>query len=587
VVAGRNPAGRRHRTLVVLRVSATLEEINPLRLVLSHTMSRVLDTAALIFEDVLASDGALAATVLVLVATTVLFIYCCHFVSQRRLPKQKADNSVFVMEATAVLDNIADWSLAKREETGADEHQWMELYTQDREGLLRFRIVCRVRASMVELFSLIREVDLMPTWNRMVSSAGDSSSSSTTAATAASSSSQWRPHATLSFAPFPIPAHYVNLEVLVSDRMIDDGSFSCVTFSSPGVETCPPEASLGQEREIRVALSVAKLVPRLEENGGGSGTLTDVDMVVSVPTGTNFFIGAVWWWFAGLVLQIFIPYVWGAALEVLASLQDPSNPIAARIKTDRGGFYASVRAAMASAPRLDGAARVAGGDSGAAAGKHRRTSTWEGSNRSAGAPSLVLSGGGKPKGEDAESQGMPPTAPAPPVQRSRHEATGSGNDGGGAGGHREQLLKFVERFLRARDEGDAETAAAMCTEDMVWADPGTTTEGLAKVKAKIFWEASPKKGQYGHTPLRFLERSGGDSGDMPVFVRREFKIKWKFMVLTLTQDFKLVKSSLSGMGRGNGKATAPAAVQGFDVRIASCIMSIATPLPAWMRKAEG
>ena len=91
------------------------------------------------------------------------------------------------------------------------------------------------------------------------------------------------------------------------------------------------------------------------------------------------------------------------------------------------------------------------------------------------------------------------------------------------------MIEFVERFLRARDEGDAETAAAMCTDDMVWADPGTTWEGLAQVKAKVFGEPSPKKGQYGHTPLRYLERGndGGGGSSRPVLLRREFKIKCK------------------------------------------------------------
>lgn len=130
-------------------------------------------------------------------------------------------------------------------------------------------------------------------------------------------------------------------------------------------------------------------------------------------------------------------------------------------------------------------------------------------------------------------------------------------------------LTLVEVFLSARDRGDAEACAAMCTDDMAWADPSKTINGLADVREQIFSEASPNTTD-GHTPLRLVEDSGSR-----VRVTRTFNTKWRFMTLTLNQDFTLERSGGSSEGGGGG------------LKLSSCVMSLASPLPGWAAALHG
>ena len=142
------------------------------------------------------------------------------------------------------------------------------------------------------------------------------------------------------------------------------GSLAIALFTRYPLTMAVP-AAVRAHFEVPLKYTVARLIPQQLDTGSqisaasGAGSRTFVEVVAAVQLSGLTFLGPVRWiappgWLIRLIVGILIPYVWQQFLQILATLRDPSNPWAVRIRADAAGMYAFLAGAPPRLLQVDG-----------------------------------------------------------------------------------------------------------------------------------------------------------------------------------------------------------------------------------------
>ena len=237
---------------------------------------------------------------------------------------------------------------------------WLRLshYFDKSKGELWVRYSGRLfNASTAEFVSLLREVDLLPSWLSLVKAAGVS---------LLLSQHELHAYASLAFWPWPIPPHYIYLRA----RLFELGEAGAVSLdvTSPPLDAAAdasggsgvPAEVLAVGRRLPAKRIYAKLTPGAATAMGGNGTLpcTRLDGYVTVEMRKLSFLGSgalesIPGWLLTLVFQVVTPFLWKAFTAALQAVHETDNPWRRRIAEDSTGVYALLEAAT-SQPRRTG-----------------------------------------------------------------------------------------------------------------------------------------------------------------------------------------------------------------------------------------
>lgn len=156
------------------------------------------------------------------------------------------------------------WSLA-RSLTG--EQRWATAYLRSDDGFLSLRIEGAVDSGAPQILSLLREVDLLPSWNRFCDEASLLRLLSPTELWAAAGVR----------LPWPVPPQHLFIRAAVSDDPQSEDGVVAIAQST-GASLRPPDglrlpASLRRRLELPVGLAAGRLrpLPPLARVGGGAG----------------------------------------------------------------------------------------------------------------------------------------------------------------------------------------------------------------------------------------------------------------------------------------------------------------------------
>lgn len=219
----------------------------------------------------------------------------------------------------------------------------LRVRTRARRGELGFRIEGTLDASVVELVSLVRETDLMPTWNAYAREGR--------VVRLASPTELWA-YADFRFWPLPIPPMYVALHATLDDRVATAGHVAC-SFRSPPPDgpsafdrsAIPP--AVAKHAEMVVPSAKAKLFPVARP--AGLPPRTDFESEVLLDLSLLAFLGPVRHlhppqWMVTTITKIMMPAVWRHVLRSLERLHaDGGGAIGARILADESGLYRKLR----------------------------------------------------------------------------------------------------------------------------------------------------------------------------------------------------------------------------------------------------
>ena len=235
------------------------------------------------------------------------------------------------------------WHLARTMDSG---DQRIEVHARVRHGgELGFRFTGALDSSIVELLSLARETDLMPTWN-IYCSVGN-------VVRVASPTELWA-FADFHFWPMPIPRIFAALHATLDDRLRSNGgTFRVSARSEPeGSRSAFDRSSLPrsvrQHFEVIVTSLEARLRPLDPPNATSARTAFDLQLVMSL---TNLaFLGPLRFlnppqWVVNVIANVMLPGLWKAILETVTRLrvEGTCGAIGARLVADRTGIYRRLR----------------------------------------------------------------------------------------------------------------------------------------------------------------------------------------------------------------------------------------------------
>ena len=264
------------------------------------------------------------------------------------------------------------WSLAR----SLSGTQWVKAYTRSREGALSLRLEGAVDSGAPEILSVLREVDLLPLWNRFCDGA--------TLLRLLSPTQLWVGAGVK--LPWPVPPQSLFVHASVGDDPQSPHGIVAMA-QSPTSKLQPPSgvslpSSLQRRVDLPVALASGRLRP-LHDCGAASCRRTQLDIFLTFNlTRMAFLAGAASApaWVVNMVTWIVVPSIWNSYLNALASIGAEGSLHAARIRVDDTRIYAQV-AKRARQPLLDDG-HVASAARSPTAGRRRlRWLPWWGRSR--------------------------------------------------------------------------------------------------------------------------------------------------------------------------------------------------------------
>lgn len=256
--------------------------------------------------------------------------------------------------AVRALGDFDGWKLAR----AIKGSQSLEVYTQMRDGCLGLKFIAEVDSSAAECIALVREVDILPTWNKFVDSAEILRLVTPTNLYAC---------AVASF-PWPIPWHSVVLHARF-ERSPEGGGGLLVLLHSPQHTELDKAglrlpANMRSHNELEFQRGIARLSNLrggAAPGGGSAGARgnssknsgrprTRLELVLELDLRRLAFLGnaatSIPGWILNVVLAIVIPWVWKQALVVLRGMRSHTSPYMKRLAEDTSGIYEIVRGAV-------------------------------------------------------------------------------------------------------------------------------------------------------------------------------------------------------------------------------------------------
>jgi hypothetical protein len=222
------------------------------------------------------------------------------------------------------------WTLA-REVHG---EQWMRVWTQSSGGDLSLRVEGGVYASAAEILAMLREVDLLPTWNRFCDGAPPP--------TVITATDLWASAGVR--LPWPVPPQSLTVHALVArDPEAAEGVVAFARSPTAADATRPKGAALPSWLRTRLPLRVDVAVARMRPAKHAARTATRADIYLNFRlSDMHFHATTAPSWIVNTVVYIVAPAIWHAYLEALAMLRASDSRHAARLRADASGLYARV-----------------------------------------------------------------------------------------------------------------------------------------------------------------------------------------------------------------------------------------------------
>lgn len=222
----------------------------------------------------------------------------------------------------------SSWMLAR--ELHGDE--WMRVWTHSSGGTLDLRVQGRVHGSAAEILSILREVDLLPLWNRYCDGAD--------LRRLVAPNDMWAAAGVR--LPWPVPAQALLVHAQARKDPLANGLVALA--QSPSAAMPAPEGVvLPASLRGRLPLLVDLAVGRLRAESGTQRTSTRVDVYLSfVLADMGFHVEAAPVWITNIIVYIVAPVIWHSYTQALGSIHAKGSPHAARLKADASGLYARV-----------------------------------------------------------------------------------------------------------------------------------------------------------------------------------------------------------------------------------------------------
>ena len=233
--------------------------------------------------------------------------------------------------ARALIGSLDGWTQARSVHTG---DQWMRMFTRLRPGQMGLRFEGECAGGAAQMLSIVRELDLLRTWNRYNDYAQ--------LLRLASPYNLWAAAGTK--LPWPIPKQ----SLLVHAQLANDPDSPrgvVASAYSPSEHELPQGVEMPRELRSRLEMLVDYSVVRLRplpaseqaaRTAFESVVLLDLS-AIAIPVGSLS-------WLVNLVVYLIAPTIWNTFVEALDAVVagGPANPHAARLKADSSGIYARV-----------------------------------------------------------------------------------------------------------------------------------------------------------------------------------------------------------------------------------------------------
>jgi hypothetical protein len=300
----------------------------------------------------------------------LLFNICWLLVIYHRLNaylqllRRRADDAKLSEAGDVPCDSGIEWTLASKLEDN------VSIYTAIDASRFSLRfVVGSLPTGTAELMCLLREVDLIPTWNAFCAWGG--------VLRVASAIELWV-GAVLAL-PWPVPRHAILVHAQLHDRMAEEGCVLIEAATPATFADALPAPLSACTHSLPIAMSVGRLTP-LPPAASGPRTAADVQVpplrtlcpcTFAVPLccppplcilalhpwfapsvqmtielqGLGWMGGVasgVPQWLLNLILFVVAPLVYRRALAVLADLS-PESALGARLLADQTGVYARLR----------------------------------------------------------------------------------------------------------------------------------------------------------------------------------------------------------------------------------------------------
>lgn len=247
--------------------------------------------------------------------------------------------------------DASHWSLARE----LHDDEWMKVWTHSSGGSLDLRVRGSVHGTSAEILSVLREVDLLPLWNRYCDGASVRELVSPTELYAAAGVR----------LPWPVPAQALLVHAQVT-RDFEELGILALARSPSKLAPAPEGVEMPLALRARAPLQVERAVGRLRPEG--TPTRTRVDVFLRFVLRDMGYPGqAAPAWITNLIVYIVAPVIWQSYLDALRTLHADASAHAARIRADSSGLYARV-ARWTGQPRLTPSTQASTAASTAAAG---------------------------------------------------------------------------------------------------------------------------------------------------------------------------------------------------------------------------
>ncbi|KAL1515371.1 hypothetical protein AB1Y20_002000 [Prymnesium parvum] len=227
------------------------------------------------------------------------------------------------------------WKLART--LGGE--QWLKVYTRLEAGMLRLRVEGELHSTATRILSVLREVDLLPRWNRFCDRA---------AVLRAISPYQLWVGAGVRL-PWPIRPQALLLRAwMADDPQSTDGLVALAQSVTPALKL-PHGVRLPSELQHRldlpVALAVGRLRPLTAESPPPGGYRTRIDAFLAFNLSQMPYLAAATHtphWIVNMIVWVLVPSIWSGYLTALLSIDEPASLHAARLDADTSGLYSHV-----------------------------------------------------------------------------------------------------------------------------------------------------------------------------------------------------------------------------------------------------
>jgi len=226
---------------------------------------------------------------------------------------------------------LSGWNLVR-------DVEGLHVYTRFKSDTeFNFRCVAVVDTGIAELVCIPREIDLAHTWNKFAGEAR---------ILELHSAANLDAYATIAI-PWPMPSVACVFNAVLHHPSPGERAYAIIAKAIE--RAIPPSSKSAALRRLPIKPSLLHLTP--VPHAAGKGPRTKLDIEVSIDLSQIIPLSQFTpLWFINTALWLMLPWVWGAALELLRRIADPATPLGARLADDPTGIYADIRQGSQQAP---------------------------------------------------------------------------------------------------------------------------------------------------------------------------------------------------------------------------------------------